>query len=287
MLIWIVLLRMFLAGGPDAAYMASWEKWKTGVEEDLRNNWVPLAGLFWLKPGANSFGSARGSDLVLPEGTAPEMAGTFDLNGSQVVVQAAAGATISIGGKPVTRAILAPDTEGHPTTVELGNLRMHVIVRGSRVGIRAKDLQSPSLRTFQPLVFFPPDLRYRVTAKWVPSDGRTTVGVPNVLGDVTEIPVPGEVKFRLGGRECSLMALGGSAEKGLFIVFSDATSHGQTYPSGRFLDTGPVANGTVVVDFNRAYNPPCSVTPYATCPLPPHANRLPVAIRAGQRFSGH
>ncbi len=274
---------------PDAAYLASYARWKAELVQDLRTNWLPLAGLFWLDAGTHSFGCAPSNDIVLPEGTGPARAGAFERSGGDVTVRAAPGVRITTGGKPVTGARLNPDAGGKPTVLELGRLRLHGIRRGERVGIRVRDLDSPALRDFKPLVFYPVDLRYRVTARWVSSDGKTTVDVPNVLGDVTATPVPGEVRFRLGGKECTLMALGGSAAEGLFFVFSDATRGTRTYPPGRFLDTGPVANGTVVLDFNRAYNPPCAVTPYATCPLPPPPNRLGVAIPAGEQYrrEGH
>jgi uncharacterized protein (DUF1684 family) len=117
------------------------------------------------------------------------------------------------------------------------------------------------------------------------------VDIPNVLGDVTPTPSPGEVHFKINGQELTLIALSGDPEHGLSFVIADLTSKTDTYPGGRFLDTDPVANGKVVLDFNRAYNPPCAVTPYATCPLAPKENRLPVAIAAGEKYdrkhSGH
>ena len=167
--------------------------------------------------------------------------------------------------------------------VELGNLRFHVIVRGERVGIRLKDLDSDAARQYHGPQFFPLDLSYRVTATWLPSDGKQTVDVPNVLGDVSPTPIAGTAVFKINGQELRLTDLGGDAAKGLFFVFSDPTSKTNTYPGGRFLKTDPVTNGTVVLDFNRAYNPPCAVTPYATCPLAPKENRLSVAIPAGRR----
>ncbi len=115
--------------------------------------------------------------------------------------------------------------------------------------------------------------------------GRKEIGdVPNVLGDVTPTPIAGEVRFRLNGQDFTLAALGGDPAKGLSFVISDLTAKTETYPGGRFLDTDPVVDGKVVLDFNRAYNPPCAVTPYATCPLAPKENRLVVAIAAGEKY---
>jgi hypothetical protein len=161
---------------------------------------------------------------------------------------------------------------------------MHVIKRGTRLGIRVKDLNSEAVRKYAGPVFFPLDMTYRVTATFVPSDGKRSVDVPNVLGDVTPTPIPGVVLFKINGQDLTLTALGGDPAKGLSFVISDLTSKTETYPGGRFLDTDPVTDGKVVLDFNRAYSPPCAVTPYATCPLAPKENRLQVAIPAGEKY---
>jgi len=141
----------------------------------------------------------------------------------------------------VTTAKLQPDTSGDRTVVELGSLRMHVIVRGQRTGIRVKDVNSPAVRNYPGPVFFPLDPAYRITATWVPSDGKKIVDVPNVLGDMTSTPVAGEVRFKISGQELRLTDLGGDPSKGLFFVFSDLTSKTNTYPGGRFLQTDAVA----------------------------------------------
>ena len=272
---------------PDPAYRQSFEKWQAELVADLKQNWIPLAGLFWLKPGTNRFGADPNLEIVLPKDSAPAQAGVFDLQGGEVTLRLEPGVKATIAGAAVTTAKLQPDTAGKPTVIELGHLRLHVIKRGEheeRVGIRVKDLDSPALRRFQGLEFYPVNLAYRVTATWVPSDGKRTVGIPTVLGDVVPTPVPGEARFQVNGQEMRLTALGGDAEHGLFFVFSDPTAKTETYPAGRFLDTDPVKDGTVVLDFNRAYNPPCAFTPYATCPLAPRENRLAAAIPAGEKF---
>jgi uncharacterized protein (DUF1684 family) len=267
---------------PDAAYVQSFDKWKADLVDDLKTNWLSLAGLFWLKPGENSFGSDAGNTVVFPKG--PAHAGVFDLQGTDVTVKFAPDARATIDGKPVTTAKLQPDTSGSPTVVELGSLRIKVIVRGQRIGIRLKDVDSEEVKNYRGPTFFPLDLSYRVTATWEPSDGKKTVDVPNVLGDITPTPVAGTVVFKINGQEVRLTALGGNPSKGLSFVLNDLTSKTDTYPGGRFLETDPVVNGTVVIDFNRAYNPPCAVTPYATCPLAPKENRLAVAIPAGEKY---
>jgi uncharacterized protein (DUF1684 family) len=265
-----------------AAYVQSFDKWKAEQVEDLKQNWLSLAGLFWLKPGENSFGTDAGNAIAFPKG--PAHAGVFELQGTDVTVKLSPEAHANIDGKPVTTAKLQPDISGKATVVELGSLRISVIVRGQRIGIRLRDVDSEQAKNYRGPVFFPLDLSYRVTATWVPSDGKKTVDVPNVLGDTTPTPVAGTVVFKINGQEAHLTDLGGDPAKGLSFVFSDLTSKTDTYPGGRFLETDPVVNGTVVIDFNRAYSPPCAVTPYATCPLAPKENRLAVAISAGEKY---
>ena len=267
---------------PDAAYVQSFEKWKAEETQDLKQNWLPLAGLYWLKPGANSFGSDASNAVVFPKG--PARAGEFDLAGKEVSIKLLPEAHATVAGKPFAVGKLEPDISGHPTVIEMGSLQFRVIVRGERVGIRLKDTDSSAVRSFVGMQFYPLDMQYRVTASWLPADGKKTIDVPNVLGDVTPVPVAGTVVFKINGQEVRLTALGGEPAKGLSFVFSDLTAKTDTYPGGRFLETEPVVNGTVILDFNRAYNPPCAVTPFATCPLAPKENRLAVAIPAGEKF---
>jgi uncharacterized protein len=266
----------------DTAYQQSFDQWKAALVEGRQKNWLPLAGLFWLKPGENTFGTDPGNAIVFPKG--PAKAGVFTLKETDVTANFLPDAQATIQGKPVTTAKLEPDTSKNRTVVEMGSLRMHVIIRGKRVGVRLKDLDSPAVQKYQGPVFFPVNLVYRVTATFVPSDGKKTVDVPTVLGDVEPTTIAGTVVFELNGKKLQLTDLGGSAEEGLTFVFNDLTSKTETYPGGRFLDTDPVQDGKVVLDFNRAYSPPCSVTPYATCPLAPKENRLAIAVPAGEKY---
>lgn len=268
----------------DPAEAQAFDKWKADLVEGRKQNWLTLVGLFWLKPGENTFGSDASSALVLPKGAAPAHAGVFRLQGTEVTASFLPGVSGTIAGKPAVEAKLDPDVSGHPTVVELGSLRMHVIQRGQRVGIRVKDVNSPEVAKYHGATFYPWSQDYRILATWVPSDGKKTVQVPNVLGDVTPTPVVGEASFSLGGREVRLEAVAGDPSHGVFIIFNDATRKTETYPAGRFLDTGAVVDGKLLLDFNRAYNPPCSVTPFATCPLPPKENQLTVSVPAGEKF---
>jgi uncharacterized protein len=267
---------------PDAAYLQSFDKWKAELIQDLKQRWLVLVGLFWLKSGDNTFGTATDNAIVLPSG--PEHAGIFQLKDGGVSAHFRPGTPAKINGKGISESQLQTDASGKPTVIEMGSLRMLVIRRGARVGIRVRDLNSAAVRKYPGPVFFALDMDYRVTGNFVASDGKKTINVPNVLGDVTPTPSPGEVHFKLEGRELYLTALSGDPAQGLSFVISDLTSKTETYPGGRFLDTDPVIDGKVVLDFNRAYNPPCAVTPYATCPLAPKENRLPVPVYAGEKY---
>jgi uncharacterized protein (DUF1684 family) len=269
---------------PDSAYQNDFDKWKQHLTESRKRNWLSLVGLFWMKPGANKFGSANDNDIVLP--SVPLHAATFLLRDNHVsVVFPDKQVEFKFsGGESNHGANLQADDTENPTLIEYGSLRMHMIRRGERVGLRVKDMNNPKIRSYAGPTFFPIDLHYRVTAKFVPSDGRRAVEVPNVLGDVMATPVVGEVDFTLNGQDFVLTSFEGDAATGLSFVISDLTSKTETYPGGRFLDTDAVKNGEVTLDFNRAYSPPCSVTPYATCPLAPKENRLSVALPVGEKY---
>ena len=168
--------------------------------------------------------------------------------------------------------------------LELGRLSLHVIERGGRLGIRLKDRESPLRKAFTGLSWFPIDERYRVVARFVPYDPPKALKVPNVLGNVTPMPSPGRAEFTIDGKAVQLDGVLEEPDATeLFFIFRDQTSGHETYGAGRFLYADLPKDGKLVLDFNKAYNPPCAFTPYATCPLPPPQNRLPVRIEAGRR----
>jgi uncharacterized protein (DUF1684 family) len=194
------------------------------------------------------------------------------------------GAPLTHAGQPIAGELeLTDDLGGDPTIVELGSLRVHLVRRGARVGLRVWDAHAPALLAFGSVPRFPVDPDWRLVARFEPADAAGTIDVPDVLGDVTQDHFPGWVTFTAGGQPQRLAALKGDEDGSLWLIFGDPTNGGTTYSAGRFLYTEPpAADGTVVVDFNLAYNPPCVFSPYATCPLPPEGNRLSVPIPAGE-----
>jgi len=268
-------------------YRAQIEKWRQQHEQNLKaeDGWLTVVGRFWLKEGESTLGTGPENNFVLPQGSAPGKVGTFDFHGGKTDFHAAPGVAVTVNGKAVTTASLADDSKGSPDVLRVGNLSMFVIHRGNRFGIRLKDKDSEARRKFTGTHWFPVAEEYRVTAKFVPYTPPRKIAVPNILGDVEQEDCPGYVEFTLKGRQYRLDPV--SAGDELFFIFKDLTAGKETYPSGRFLNTAGARNGEVVLDFNQAVNPPCAFTPYATCPLPPAQNHLPVRIEAGELRYGH
>jgi uncharacterized protein (DUF1684 family) len=268
---------------PPASYRAEIERFRADREAELKadDGWLTVVGLFWLKPGANTAGGARGNDMALPS-KAPARLGVFQLIGSAVTFIADSSASVMRGGRPVT-TVSFDFAAGDRGAIATGDLVLFPIQRGDRVGIRMRDLQSAMRRGFKGINYFPLRPEYRVTAKFTAYPEPRKVPVPNVLGQTPEMTSPGYVTFTIGGRSLRLEPVYETDERrDLFFIFNDLTSRDATYPAGRFLYAPLPANGVVVLDFNRAINPPCAFTDFATCPLPTKPNRLPVRIEAGE-----
>jgi len=276
------------AAQADPAYRDQIQKWRDKRETNLKSDtgWLTVAGLFWLTDGTHRFGTAPGNEIVLPEGSAPPLAAVIEHRGGKTTIRVQPGVNIESRGAPVTSMELTPDSSGEPDVLALGRLSFFVIERGGKYGIRLRDKESPQRKAFAGLSWYPIVESYRVTARFVPNDTPKTIPVPNVLGQVAPMPSPGRAVFTIGGKEVGLDAvLEEPDDKQLFFIFSDGTSGKGTYGAGRFLYTDLPRDGTVVLDFNKAYSPPCAYTPFATCPLPPRQNRLPVKIEAGEKHT--
>lgn len=271
----------------QAAYRAQIEKWREQREASLKseNGWLTVAGLFWLKDGENTIGTAGGNMFILPPHSAPDKVGTFEFHGGKTVFRSAPGVPVTVNDKPVLNAAMAADSAGSPDVLRIGNLSMFIIQRGSRLGVRLKDRDSDARRKFAGTHWFPVAEEYRLAAKFVPYTPPKKIAVPNILGDTEQENSPGYVEFTLRGRQFRLDPV--TEGDGLFFIFKDLTAGKETYPPGRFLFTDLPRNGEVILDFNQAVNPPCAFTPYATCPLPPAQNQLPVRIEAGELRYGH
>lgn len=286
-LAWAVWTAAVFAAARDSGYQGSIERWRQEREARLKadGGWLTVAGLFWLKEGVNSAGSAAASAIPLPR--VPAHVGDFEFHAGKTTFRADPATAVSVNGKPAPEvAPLRADSDpGGPDQVTADKLTMFVIHRGARYGIRLKDNESEFRRTFTGLHWYPVREDYRVVARWTPYDKPRTIAVPNILGETEQEPSPGYAAFTLHGHEYRLdPVLEGNQ---LFFIFRDQTSGKETYGSGRFLYADLPKEGKVVLDFNKAYNPPCAFTPYATCPLPPKENRMAVRIEAGELNYGH
>lgn len=284
------LLLLACGGGPPEIEPAALEEevrtWRQEREARLRQDdgWLTLAGLYWLEEGESSFGSSPDNDLVFPA-KAPERIGTFRLENGRVSVAVEPGVPVTHDGAPVTEMALAAETDGgaEPDVLTLGSFTFFVIERAGRMGVRLKDREHPALARFTGLDYFPIGPEWRLTARFEPYDPPKTIRVPNIIGSEFEETSPGAVVFEIDGEEFRLEPTGEPGGE-LFLVFGDASNGSETYNGGRFLVADAPDDGRVVLDFNKAYNPPCVFSPYATCPLPPRQNRLPVSIRAGEKM---
>ncbi|HEY1339599.1 MAG TPA: DUF1684 domain-containing protein [Bryobacteraceae bacterium] len=245
--------------------IAEWQKSRAaGLKAE--GGWLTVAGLFWLHEGANPLGRDASNEIVLPDG--PARAGAFELHNGKV--------TATLDGS--TRD-LKPDSAD---VAKVGRLSLFVIKRGDKIGIRLKDPASEYVREFHGLEYFPIDESYRITARFVAEPRK--ISILNVLGQTDPEDSPGYAVFQLRGKELKLYpVIEDPKDPQLFFIFKDETAGKETYPAGRFLYSTMPENGKVELDFNKAYNPPCAFTPYATCPLPPPENRLPVRIEAGEK----
>jgi uncharacterized protein (DUF1684 family) len=251
-------------------YRKQLEQWRTRHEAEIKapDGWLSVSGLFWLKEGSNTAGSDPSSDIVLPRG--PARAGVFELRGGQATFRNAQGASQAVD---------------ESKRVRVDNLWMTVIHRGDRFGVRLRDPASQRRREFTGLRWFEPKESYRVKAKFVAYSKPKMIPITNVLGQTEPEASPGYVTFSLDGRALRLEPV--SEDGRLFFIFRDLTAGHETYAAGRFLYASLPKDGEVELDFNKAENPPCAFTDYATCPLPPKQNHLPLRIEAGELNYGH
>jgi len=270
------------------SYRHSIEQWHAGRVERLTapDGWLSLIGLEWLKPGANRIGSAADNDIVLKAGPGHLGVVTLAGNGSvQITLAADSGALVD--GKAVEQASLVDDAhagDAAPTTVSFGAASFYVIDRDGRKGLRVKDTESPGRKHFVGIESFPIDPSWRIEAAWVPAKSGETLEMGTAIGTIDKFPVPGKLEFSRDGRHFELLpVIEEPGDTQYFIVFADLTSGKETYGAARFLYVDPPKDGKVVLDFNKAYNPPCAFTPFATCPLAPPENRLDMRVTAGEK----
>ena len=273
----------------EAAYRKTMEEFRTERMEEVNgpDGWNTLVGLFWLEPGANRVGSDSAARARLPADRAPRELGTVFVEGDSVRFVAAPGAAVTRDGAPADSLRLRTDADGAQTVLAHGSLTLRVIERGERLGLRVKDGRHSARTAFAGLRYFPVDSAWRIRARFRPSETMDSVEIVNILGMVEKQPSPGVIEFTAGGRRHTLRPVLEGDDPRLFVMFRDSTSGSRTYPAGRYLYVSPPDSlGRVLLDFNQAYNPPCAFTAFATCPLPPRENHLPLTVAAGELRPG-
>lgn len=269
----------------EKTYRQTINEWRNERNENIRkeNNWLALAGLYWLKLGKNQFGSSPLSEIQLPERIAAS-AGYFEYNGRSVSLRTNPGYKVTINGKLTDFAILQPDIAENPSYIKLEGIQMIVIQRGNRMGIRMWDNQSEKRASFPARTWYDIDEAFRIPAAFTPYDHPKMAYFPDLTGEKSEFPVEGYVTFEFNGQTHKL-DINKEDDGVLFLRFWDPTAQDETYPTGRYLVADIEPDGSIFLDFNKAYNPPCAFTDFATCVFAPEQNHLDFKVKAGETYS--
>lgn len=263
-------------------YHESLQEWKENRIDVLKGpvNWLRLDGIYWMSEGENTFGSGDGQDLQLPDGTIPEHAGVMHLEDGVVTMKVADGVMITHEGEPVTEMMMYDGGERY--RVEHRDLVWFIDNRGEQYGLRLYNRDNPKADAFEGFPAYPVNRDWYLHARFVPNSDSTTILLDNVIGKEVERDSPGNIHFKVEGKDISVIAF--EANSGLFIMFTDQTNRTETYHAGRYMIIPfPDEDGHTIIDFNKAYNPPCAFNTFTTCQLPPPQNRLDLKIEAGEK----
>jgi len=281
----------------DPAYGREMEQWRAQRLAELTSEtgWLTLSGLFWLKEGRNSVGQGQENDIIVPPDKMPLHLGEFELTNGVVIFETPIPNIFYINDQPIAgnnqpaaAVEMKSDAEDKPTVITLRSISFQVIKRGDKLAVRVRDKDNAARKDFAGLEYFPIDLNWRLDAQFEAYNPPKPMPITNVLGMESSESSPGAVKFEVDGQEYRIDAITEKGERHLFMIVSDKTSGKDTYPAGRYLYVDPPdASGRIVIDFNKAFSPPCAFTKFATCPLPPRQNRLPFAIEAGEKYQKH
>lgn len=288
----LIVLFLFLCSGCaksdadiaplPADYVESIDEWKEYRINVLKGptNWLRLVSIYWMEEGENRFGSGTDQDLILPEGTIPDHAGILSLKDGVVTLTVSEGVRITHNGEPV-RELMMYDG-GERFRVEHGTLEWFIDNRGDLRGLKLYNKVNLKADAFDGFPFYPLAPEWHLKATFVENSDSTTITVDNVLGETVERYSPGNIEFRAGGKDHSVIAF--NANSGLYIIIADETNQTETYNAGRYMIIPfPNEDGNTIIDFNKAYNPPCAFSKFTTCQLPPQQNRLDIAIPAGEK----
>ena len=272
----------------DPNYVKEINEWDAKRVNRLKadDGWLNLVGRFWLEKGESTFGYSQDNDIVIESSKLPEHIGSFIFNDTTVTFKAKDDVEVLLDGKPVKEIVLVDDQKKDMTVLQIGSIKFNLIIRDTLYGIRFRDLNSDLVKNFKGVDRFPIDESWKITAKFEAYNPVEEIDVPNVLGQISKEKSPGAVVFERDGKTHRIDAVDEGGDK-LFLIIADQTSGEETYGGGRFMYVNkPDSTGTILLDFNKAYNPPCVFTKYATCPLPPLQNYLKLRIEAGEKVYG-
>lgn len=276
----------------DADYAAQIQTWREQREERLRapDGWLSLVALDWLEEGDNRIGSDPEAAVYLEAPGVAQHLGMITVNQGQATLTPEAGADIKLGGEQIAEPtiLLSDGDEGGPDVLNIGRLTAYVIKRGDRLAVRVKDPEASTRINFAGIENFPLNPEFKVEARLEPFSEPRDVTIPTATGTESHSLCPGLLHFTIDGRDLTLQPwINTPEDRGLFIVFTDGTSGRSTYGAGRFLSAELREDNTATLDFNKATTPPCGFTPFATCPLAPPENSLPIDIDAGEQLLSH
>ena len=264
-------------------YKSSIQTWQENRIKNLKKNWLSLAGLFKLKEGENSFGASELNDIVFPDRNIPDHIGSFNLDNGEVRIKINSDVEVLHNDVGIREMEMLNDQSGAPTVLQLGSFSWYIIKRVENIYVRLRDSQNPLIEEFKGIKTFPLDTNWRIQCQYEPHMTTKIIETTTTGGDPSRISSSGAVGFRINGRyyRLDVWCIGDSGR--FQTIFSDETSGIDTYGAGRFIVIErSKENGPYIIDFNKAYNPPCAFTEFATCPLPPPQNRLPIKVSAGE-----
>ena len=267
----------------EPGYIESIEQWQHDRLEGLKakDGWLNLAGIYWLKEGEQSFGSHPSNDIVFPD-KAAAFIGTLTLKYESAHIQVNDDVELYYENERVQELELNYDSSGEPSYITHGDFAWYIMKRHTSLAIRLRDFKNPAIEALDYIPSYPIDPDYAVEATLKHFNEPRTITVNTPFQDyIQEYQCPGELQFNLKGEKLKLLPF--TSGEGYFIIISDETSAMETYGAGRFMYAYPDSTGRIILDFNKAYNPPCAVTPFAACPMPPPKNLLPVKIEAGEK----
>ena len=275
------------ANEDTSEYIQSIHAWKNERVKYLKgkDGWLNLAGLFWLNQGENTVGSDSVNTIQFPE-QAPAFLGSFILYDNKVLFKSYDNVEVYHKGEAVKQINMELDIHRSPTVLKHDSMAWFIIQRKDQFAVRLRDFKHPALNKLDSIPCYPIDINWRLEASLKKFDTPKSISVTNVLGMVSQEKVIGLLEFSVNGSSFELFPMG--TENALWIILADETSGVDTYGGGRYLEVGSGdENGKYYIDFNKAYNPPCAFTVFATCPLPPKENILKIEITAGEKDLPH